>query len=1038
MAKSLPASMQSNLPAIVMRRAPWIAAAFTAILPAGIIAPTAAAAEATHAAPTFRLPEKTDALLDRYCYRCHDEDEQKGDIRLDNLAGLEIPKRLDLLNRMQEQVYFQHMPPKRKKQPSEAERKAILAVISTELGIHHASTLEGKLQKPEFGNYVDHKKLFSGEYKDVPGFTYDRRWLISEYIFNAKFQRMLENRAQLGRRKNRIAVVGGSKIQNLSLANPFLLPNVSGVRYYANEDLTGGHLSSMLTNAQKTSEYITGDLVKRKKSQYLPAINEIMALEDGHHATLASRREFLENFVAKFCADLYGNKHESLLPTFTPVKLKEVKALAEGEKYKKAPIHVAQNMLKGLDGDRTVYQFLLDPHHESKSDDEFRKLCERTWFFFGDHERKIQARMTLLRDYMPEFREHAIKDNGRKIKPLVYAPLDDAEMAVVRASIIKHRRKGDRYTEVIEKCMTEWEQAFEQERIAAGPPSDKLLSDLVHQLCVQILERSPDTAEANEYLTLSKAYVTKLGNIKAIQKLIQTFILSSEFSYRQEFGTGAADEHGRRMLSPRDASYAIAYALTDQSPDEELLRAAESGRLKTRGDYKREVLRLLNKRDTNYLIDPVLADKNYPDNSTNTAIRKLRFFREFFGYPAALGVFKDEKRFGGDRLGNATSRLLNETDRIVEYILENDQSVFEELLTTEKFFVYHDGDNERMQAASDRIKRIYAHFKDLDWKNFKKEDLLEHRDLLKEVKMRSVDPDQLDARNRQGDTLKLFKKSMTTITARLDKGQKEAAPYDLYRGYGNDFMSGYNISKFFNIRMDNWDYATTQPAKVAHRKGLLTHPAWLIAHAKNTETDPIHRGKWVREKLLAGTIPDVPITVDAVIPEDHNKTLRDRLASATEVKSCWKCHEQMNPLGYAFESYDDFGRFRTEESLEYPDNLITKSPDKGTLLTDTRDIYKTLPVNSKGHLKGTGDETLDGDVADAVDLVERLAKSRRVRQSIIRHAFRYFMGRNEFLSDSKTMIDAEQAYVENGGSFDAVIVSLLTSDSFIYRKTIEN
>jgi hypothetical protein len=38
------------------------------------------------------------------------------------------------------------------------------------------------------------------------------------------------------------------------------------------------------------------------------------------------------------------------------------------------------------------------------------------------------------------------------------------------------------------------------------------------------------------------------------------------------------------------------------------------------------------------------------------------------------------------------------------------------------------------------------------------------------------------------------------------------------------------------------------------------------------------------------------------------------------------------------------------------------------------------------------------------------------------------------LSDSKTLIDADNAYVNSGGSFRAVIVSLLTSDSFIYRK----
>jgi hypothetical protein len=208
----------------------------------------------------------------------------------------------------------------------------------------------------------------------------------------------------------------------------------------------------------------------------------------------------------------------------------------------------------------------------------------------------------------------------------------------------------------------------------------------------------------------------------------------------------------------------------------------------------------------------------------------------------------------------------------------------------------------------------------------------------------------------------------------------------------------------------------------------------LIAHAQNTATDPVQRGKWVREKLLAGTVPDIPITVDAVIPEDHHKTLRARLVAVTEKKECWKCHQRMNPLGYAFEMYDDFGRFRTMESLEHPDNLIQKNPEKGGVYEDLRDIYKTLPVNAQGSLEGTGDPRLDGKVENAIDLAGRLAKSSRVRQSIIRYAFRYFMGRNEYLSDSKTLLDADQAYLQSGGSFDAVIVSLLTSDSFIYRK----
>jgi hypothetical protein len=994
-------------------------------------------------ATPFAMPTQLEDLTASYCLDCHDGDVQKGDIRLDNLTELKHPKRLDMLNRMQEQIFFKQMPPKKKKaQPSDAERRQLFDWISGELSKHDASRFEDKLRKPEYGNYVDHDKLFSGEFKDLPGFTYDRRWLISEYIFNDKFDRMLKGQATGYHRGKRHPVFGSKRFHRLTPTNPFLLPNRSGVRYYANADLTGGHLSTMLTNAQKAAELMTDYLVprhKKSRQQYLSAIVEIMALEDQHVATLKARREFLETNIARVCQDLYGKKNDSLLPKFVPVALNQAKELEEGETYKKAPIHVAQNTLKKLGGEDALFQTLLNPELKDLSDLEIRDHCELQWFYNGDHERKIQGRVTMLRDYLAEVRERLAK-NGTKIKLRIYKPLAEEEMAVIHAAITKYRKKGDFHTAVIDKCMTQWTDDFRQVRVEAGPPSDELMTQLVDQLFVQILERSPSADEQGEYLSLAKSYVAKLGNLKAIQKLIQTVMLSSEFVYRQEFGHGEADEHGRRMLSPRDASYAIAYALTDQSPDEELAKAAAEGRLYTREDYRREIIRMLKRRDLYYLVDPILIDKNHRENVTNMPIRELRFFREFFGYPKAITIFKDEKRFGVDRLGSATARLLGEADQLVAHFLENDQNVFEELLTTEKFYVFHDGDNDRMQVASDRIKRIYEYFKDTDWKDFDLEELGKHKEFLREVKMRSINPDNLKSGNRSGSGLQLFRKSMTSITARLDKGQKEAAPFDMYRGYGSDFMPGENVSSFFNYPLINWDYATVQPGKVPDRKGFLTHPAWLIAHAQNTETDPVIRGKFIREKLLAGTIPDIPITVDAVIPEDHHKTLRDRLAGATETAYCWKCHDLMNPLGYVFEAYDDFGRFRREESLESPENLAKKNPDKApnrNHLLDLRDIYKTLPVNATGYLKGTGDPKLDGDVKDAIDLAERLGKSRRVRQSIIRHAFRYFMGRNERLSDSKTLIDAEQSYVESEGSFDALILSLLTSDSFVYRKPIK-
>ena len=91
-------------------------------------------------------------------------------------------------------------------------------------------------------------------------------------------------------------------------------------------------------------------------------------------------------------------------------------------------------------------------------------------------------------------------------------------------------------------------------------------------------------------------------------------------------------------------------------------------------------------------------------------------------------------------------------------------------------------------------------------------------------------------------------------------------------------------------------------------------------------------------------------------------------------------------------------------------------------------------VDASGEIAFSGDPQIDGKVKDAVEMMNRLGRSDRTRQSFIRHLFRYFMGRNEMLSDSKTLIEAEKAYVDNGGSFKALVVSLLSSDSFLYRR----
>ncbi len=190
------------------------------------------------------------------------------------------------------------------------------------------------------------------------------------------------------------------------------------------------------------------------------------------------------------------------------------------------------------------------------------------------------------------------------------------------------------------------------------------------------------------------------------------------------------------------------------------------------------------------------------------------------------------------------------------------------------------------------------------------------------------------------------------------------------------------------------------------RMGILTHPAWLVAHSGNFDNDPILRGHWIRYKLLGGSVPDIPITVDAKLPEDENMTLRERM-HVTRAEECYKCHSKMNPLGLPFEQYDHFGRFRFLE------------------------LDKPVDVTSK--IVNSGVPAVDGEIRTPFDLIERLANSTHCEQVFVRYVFRFFMGRNETLGDAKTLQEAHKAYVDNDGSMKALVLSLLISDSFLFR-----
>ena len=376
------------------------------------------------------------------------------------------------------------------------------------------------------------------------------------------------------------------------------------------------------------------------------------------------------------------------------------------------------------------------------------------------------------------------------------------------------------------------------------------------------------------------------------------------------------------------------------------------------------------------------------------------------------------------------------TDRLIELILQEDKEVLRNLLTTDKVVATRKDEIYLGKRRSQAERRVAAEREKKAFEESRKKAEAVVKGLEKEI-ANLEEKSKADPKDK-GLKQSLGQKRKKLVAAKKQADPKRKPPKSSSGGVQTAKLAGPQI--FARVSRRSFGGGSMKPERILatvprnQRRGLLTHPSWLVSHSDAMDNHAILRGRWIRERLLGGGIPGVPITVDAQLPDEPKSTLRHRMR-VTREQQCWRCHQKMDPLGFPFEIYDDFGRFRTEENIEHPENLVKEARrgetnEFGAALP----VYKTLPVNAKGVLQGTGDRKIDGEVKDAFDLIDRLAKSEKVRQSIIRYAFRYFTGRNETLSDSKTLIDADKAYLDSKGSFDEVIVSLLTSDSFIYRK----
>lgn len=188
--------------------------------------------------------------------------------------------------------------------------------------------------------------------------------------------------------------------------------------------------------------------------------------------------------------------------------------------------------------------------------------------------------------------------------------------------------------------------------------------------------------------------------------------------------------------------------------------------------------------------------------------------------------------------------------------------------------------------------------------------------------------------------------------------------------YGAQFtMLNQPLAEFYGLSGGAGETFTRVSLEGRRPTGVLGHAAFLAEHALPDNSSPVQRGAIVRERILCQELPPIPENLDTSLDESETfVNNRDRYQKHSSDPNCKKCHESIDPVGFAFEQYDAFGRYREQEMGS--------------------------PVDATGELSGVvgGPIPLDG----VQSLNDYLKESDEARSCLIRYWSYYAYGRDEW------------------------------------------
>jgi mono/diheme cytochrome c family protein len=206
----------------------------------------------------------------------------------------------------------------------------------------------------------------------------------------------------------------------------------------------------------------------------------------------------------------------------------------------------------------------------------------------------------------------------------------------------------------------------------------------------------------------------------------------------------------------------------------------------------------------------------------------------------------------------------------------------------------------------------------------------------------------------------------------------------------------------------------------SERSGFLNRAAMLTKRT-GVRASPIKRGLVVLENVLCSSVGLPPPNAPTALPDLGTGLLstRELTHRVTEMagSACVTCHGRLNPLGYAFESFDSLGRVRSVESIYDVNN---------TLLGQ-------VPVATQADSTDLGIQSVR--YSNSTELANEIGRSDKAMLCFAKHLKSFEARRPADASDNCHMNDIVTTLHganQNQGSIKSAIKNFIMSEQFKY------